>query len=208
MAPNTSRFLSSIFVSPAFVFFSPECVLASRCCCHFLPNVQTWPHSGLWMSFPVSASLFCSRASSAKKWITALWNDGTLEMLVITAYCKLTIFKVCMGFWLKSKFIATLLFMKPPQMYRLASQASDRARDSGWCTGLLLNHKHPVAMYRLQVLWGKDRERKTDGYCQPAARVNHERDYFHPSEFPHNVSPLEHFLLEQLSPLYQCFILV
>lgn len=79
-------------------------------------------------------------------------------MLVITAHCKLTIFKVCMGFWLKSKFIATLLFMKPPQMHRLASQASDRARDSGWCTGPLLNCKHPVAMYRLRVLWGKDRE--------------------------------------------------
>lgn len=72
MAPNTSRFLSSIFVSPAFVFFSPECVLPSRCCCHFLPNVQTWPHSGLWMSFPVSASLFCSLHVRTKVG-TSLW---------------------------------------------------------------------------------------------------------------------------------------
>lgn len=32
--------------------------------------------------------------------------------------------------------------------------------------------------------------------ASPAARVNHEPAYFHPSEFPHNVPPLEHFLPE------------
>lgn len=42
-------------------------------------------------------------------------------------------------------------------------------------------------------------ECKTDGYCQAAAWVNHEHSFLHPSEFPHNVPPLEHFLLEQLS---------
>lgn len=42
--------------------------------------------------------------------------------------------------------------MKSPQMHRLTSQALDRARDTGWCTGLLLNREHTVAMYRLRAL--------------------------------------------------------
>ncbi len=48
--------------------------------------------------------------------------------------------------------------MKSPQMHRLTSQALDRARDTGWCTGLLLNREHTVAMYRLRALRRMDLE--------------------------------------------------
>lgn len=48
--------------------------------------------------------------------------------------------------------------MKSLLLHRLASQALDRARDIGWCTGLLLNREHTVAMYSLRALRRMDRE--------------------------------------------------
>lgn len=94
--------------------------------------------------------------------------------------------------------------MKSPQMHRLAVQALDRSRDIRWCTGLPLNRKHTIAMYRLRALRRMDLEYKTDGWCQAAAGLNHERSDFRPSEFPHSVPLLEPFLWEQLSSFYRC----
>lgn len=85
----------------------------------------------------------------------------------------------------------------------------DRARDMGWCTDLLLNREHTVAMYSLRALRRIDRESIR---LMATVRLQHgwimNSPIFTQSEFPHNVPPLEQFLAGAVVSFSPFFIFV